>query len=768
MATTLVRHWLKGAFSRRGRGTARRPVPFQPHCEALERRDLLTVSWVGLGNPDSAGLRNWFDDANWREVHSGGTLGTFRRPAFREDLVFGTDAPATARATRNGFPQDFEFGRITFEASGYTVAAHTTASPSNRLVLSSSTTNPARMTNLNGATSVINANILLKNDRHTILSSNGGTLRLGGVLSGGAATQELQIEGTGVELGGPSGNLYTNQTWVKGSVTLNKATGQAISGGHLTIGDALGTDTVRLLRGGDQIGNTMHVEIHSRGVLDLNNQSETIGPLGLTGSTVEIGTGALRVNGPIVTRTAAGPARINGSATAGGLVLQPLNAGLQLFQLSNPTDHLVVTARMVGAGGIQKSGVGRLTIGGTGFNTFTGVTEVQAGIVTVQKSSALGAASAGTVVSFGAKLEIGADARLTVAEPLTLKNQGLPGVGVLSVFGAATHTLTGAVTLSSASTFVIIDVGPSTSLVMQGVVDGVNQVIKSGPGRLIVPAGTTHVYPGNTTVSGGTLQVEGTLRSSVKVGSAGVLAGSGTIEGGITVTGTLSPGVDTRVGTLRTRGGVTFSPGSRYEVHLTPTGGDRLLVQGSNPEVILSPLNPLPQLLVNVSGTIAPGTEFRVIERESLGGNVITGRFAGFAGNPTSFSRNGQGFLLAYTAGPGLNDLVIQRSGSRAALDLAFAQAAADADALVVSSNRLDALDPNDGRFPDRSAPAGRAVLSNASGRDQFAVGLDDSAPVHAGATQPSSRRDAFFARFDDTLAIAFGLAEALADEVSP
>src|SRR5262245_48009037 len=131
MTNTWLRRWLPSSGLPSARG-GRRKAGYRPSCENLEQRELLTVRWIGLDTSDAAGLRNWFDDGNWREVLPDGTLGDFRRPALNEDLVFANDSAATDRATRNGFPAGFAFGSISFQAPGYSVAASSAASPSNR------------------------------------------------------------------------------------------------------------------------------------------------------------------------------------------------------------------------------------------------------------------------------------------------------------------------------------------------------------------------------------------------------------------------------------------------------------------------------------------------------------------------------------------------------------------------------------------------------------------------------------------------------------
>jgi autotransporter-associated beta strand protein len=780
MATTWLRSWLKVPSSRRGQGAVRRRAAFRPQIEALERREVLTVRWVGLGNPDAAGLRNWFDEANWREVQSGNVLGDFRRPSLGEDLIFANDAPADARAMRNGFPQDFEFGRLNFLATGYTLAANSAASPSNRFVLTSPGVTAAGVTN-NAAATVINTDIRLKGDRNSFFTGLGGNLQLGGVISGGSANRDLIINGTGLELTGPAGNTYANVTRVNGAVALNKAAGNAISGDGLIIGDSVGTDPVRLLRP-DQIVDNEFVAVGTSGVLDLNNQTETIGQLRMTGGrfggTVEIGTGTLTVNGPITTLASGSPARIDSDQTAGGLNLVPqsLTSGRQVFDVADgaAADDLIVTARMVGAAGIEKDGPGRMSIQGTGTNTYTGTNQLVEGILNVQKSSGLGDTTGSTVVNANrATLELQTvGAPLAVAERLVLNGAlGLAPRTALRVRGGGTTTLTGSVFLGGGRLIseVRIDVDSFNTLVMQGVIDDATNtmdLVKVGGGTLVFPAGTDHLYNGITEVgsggglvSGGVLQVDGTTRSSVVLNSFSSLTGTGTIGGSLTATGAtiVSPGVGLTPGTLRVNGNVRFNAGSQFQVHLTPAGGDKLLLLGPNRSVTIATTAPLPSLSINVNGAIAGGTEFRILERETAGGPAISGRWSGFANNPTAFTRSGQDFNLSYTAGSDFNDLVIQRAGATPGLAAALAlgrNGGSVIEADFVGRDRSEVIEADAVEARLQLRPHGGVVPS-----------LHDGViPSFARASDPVRRLDALFARFEDAMASALDSALALSD----
>jgi uncharacterized protein with beta-barrel porin domain len=128
------------------------------------------------------------------------------------------------------------------------------------------------------------------------------------------------------------------------------------------------------------------------------------------------------------------------------------------------------------------------------------------------------------------------------------------------------------------------------------------------------------------TVCNGGLSVNGTLASpTVLIGSAGVLWGSGRINGQVTNYGAISPG--NSIGTLAIRGGLSFEQGSLYLAELNSNGrSDLIAVEGpagvSGGRVLTS----LPQALYvdrfawNILG--------------ATGG--VTGGFAGVDGQPAS------------------------------------------------------------------------------------------------------------------------------------
>ncbi|MDZ4185467.1 MAG: hypothetical protein U1D97_10885, partial [Desulfuromonadales bacterium] len=109
-------------------------------------------------------------------------------------------------------------------------------------------------------------------------------------------------------------------------------------------------------------------------------------------------------------------------------------------------------------------------------------------------------------------------------------------------------------------------------------------VLVTGPGTVIISRETGNAYGGTTTVSSGTLLVNGSLggAGAVTVAAGATLGGAGVITGHTTVNGTLSPG--TSPGTLTFEGNLTLGSGSTSEFEING------LLVGQYDQVLLSSL----------------------------------------------------------------------------------------------------------------------------------------------------------------------------------
>ena len=241
--------------------------------------------------------------------------------------------------------------------------------------------------------------------------------------------------------------------------------------------------------------------------------------------------GTLTLRGNINTGTA-NPARTLTFAGAGNVVVGGANG----------------TGAITGNGSITKTGNGTLTLSGSGNNTYTGATNVSQGTLVARKASALGAPSAGTVVSNNASLQLDGGVTLS-AEPLTINGNGVSSGGALGNV-AGSNTFSGNVTLGSAAriastagTLTVtgnIDTTANAHTLTAsgagtvdfggaGVLSGAGRLNKEGTGTLVLSGGGVNTYTGITQVFNGVIRV----RKNSAFGSTAaetVTAGPGTVE----------------------------------------------------------------------------------------------------------------------------------------------------------------------------------------------------------------------------------------------
>ena len=195
-----------------------------------------------------------------------------------------------------------------------------------------------------------------------------------------------------------------------------------------------------------------------------------------------------------MTRVSAGTLEIGANGTLGaGPVIN--NATLAF---SN-TGTMTVTNPISGTGRVLKSGAGTLTL--SGANTYSGVTDVNAGTL----SFGTAAANVGTV---------------SVTGTLDLNGQNL-SVSRLAGYGAVSNSLGGAVTL-------IVGAGNADSLYQGSIRDGsgTTALTKSGSGTLAMSGLNT--YSGATIIGAGTLKLQGVPTAPLTDGLAYQLDASDT------------------------------------------------------------------------------------------------------------------------------------------------------------------------------------------------------------------------------------------------
>lgn len=358
----------------------------------------------------------------------------------------------------------------------------------------------------------------------------GATIIMNGVVANAtSATNRLHKVGGGtLRLGGTQANVYRGETFVlQGTLELAKTAGLNAIGGSLTIGDNIGGDnaaTVRLITSNQLphveyfgVGLTT-VTMNSSGLLDFNNQTDTIGNLTMVvGSTyaadIDLNGGTLVLGGLNLTLNQfQGSSGVTPSATiadgtfdlgtffsgAGGGVVKSF--AINDTQLPNIAADLTISANITGTAdiGVTKTGGGTLVLSGN--NTFAGPFSNTNGIIGVGSNNAFGS---GLLSLTGGTLRaVGADRTIPTTVSLD---------GTLPVLGDLDLTFTGATTLTADRTIQVMD--PNAIVTFAAPIgEGIfasRSLNKAGRGTLNLTAVNT--FSGTMTVNsdGGTLTLSG-------------------------------------------------------------------------------------------------------------------------------------------------------------------------------------------------------------------------------------------------------------------
>lgn len=246
------------------------------------------------------------------------------------------------------------------------------------------------------------------------------------------------------------------------------------------------------------------------------NADEAI--FGGTGGTVTVNTGMgitankLTFNGDGYT--------VNGNAAADVITLAGTTPTIGV---TTAGDFAYISAILAGSAELNKTGAGRLALGGV--NTYTGQTTVSSGVMVINRATSLGTIAGGTVVAAGATLDLNGNNIAVGAESLTIQGTGAAATtAALQSNNVGNSSWAGVVTLAAATT--IGGNQPSTSLTLSNTVTGAFPLTKVGPNTLILSGANT--YTGNTTVSSGTLEISngGTINSNNNAATVTVAAGA--------------------------------------------------------------------------------------------------------------------------------------------------------------------------------------------------------------------------------------------------
>lgn len=513
--------------------------------------------------------------------------------------------------------------------------------------------------------------------------NNGGTVEIGSI---GELAQSLSIGSGGGTSGTvvvPGGQLGVDDLNIGngGTGTLTLETGGVVeqtdgAGSNLIVGDG-GTGTISVdgasslvdWNGGFIVfganGGTATMNLTNGGEL-ANSDVIGLGVAGATG-TINVGTGGT-----------AGVLSSHVNAAAG--------SGTATVHFNLSASFITHTHVISGGIAVEKSGAGTVSL--TGANTYTGGTTINQGTL----SGNTGSLPGDIVTSFGGSVQFLQNTDGTYAGVISgggtfEKN----GSGTLTLSGMNTYTSTtfaangtlraggpnvlpevrtlvgdlatldldghnqtlgplqggGNVTLGSAS----LTIGGASDD-FSGVMSGTGTVTKTGTGLAIFSGDNT--YTGATTVTDGTLFVNGSQPSSAITLTGGTLGGTGTV-GPITATGgTVAPGLSPGI---LSSGDISFNGATTFQVEIDGT------TAGSDYDVLdVTGTVALGGATLDVVPGFAPaiGAEFVIIEND--GADAVTGTFGGLA-EGDEFDASGITYRISYSGGDG-NDVTLTAAGT--------------------------------------------------------------------------------------------------------
>ncbi len=490
----------------------------------------------------------WTGGANWTtSTWSGGAA------------VAPNSAGSNANFTAQGVPTTIDLdanrtvGHLQFAGTNAWTVSSTGGST---LTLQSDVGGAATLSALAG-THTIAPNITLSSP--TLMKLGAGTVVLNGNITGGTST--VQVGGGNLTLGGT--NTYT------GVNVIGNGTLEVKSVSDYGVASAIGSRTLA-----QENATITGVGLHFQG-----------GTLKFTGSTAQSTNRNIRIlNG-------ATGATLDASGTVPGATLSftKTGANMNLFDTggtrtlnltgSNTGDN-GFSIQMINQGGsatsLTKAGAGTWVLNGVDANTATGVTTVNGGVLKLAKTNVL-AVSGGLTIGNGsasAVLQLGGTGGNQIVDPsISVFSGSGANAGILRM-NNLTETIGG---LSSAAGAGIVEnesgaagtgtltANMTTTQTFAGILrdgdgagtDGALAFTKLGAGTQILTGASTHT--GATTVSAGTLTVDGSLGSGSAVSVTGAtLNGAGTVAGPVAVnaagvvngTGTFSGPVTVNAGGL--------------------------------------------------------------------------------------------------------------------------------------------------------------------------------------------------------------------------
>ena len=372
---------------------------------------------------------------------------------------------------------------------------------------------------------------------------NAGTLALSGGLSGsnvtinGGALNQTSvgtIAGTGTTFTLSGGNAtlagtntYTGSTTINGgtlsvSAITNGGVAGALGNSTNAVGNlVLGGGTLEYTASGNSTDRNFTLTAGTTSTISVTNSSANLTISGAsattTGALTKAGSGTLILSGNNTytgaTTINAGTLQIGANGTSGSLSSSSAIANNGSLVI-NRSDAVALGNIISGTGNLTKLGQGNLALSGN--NTYTGVTTISSGNMTISHSNALGSTIGGTTVSANAVLELQGGISVG-AEALTLTGTGIGDTGALRNM-SGNNSYGGNITLAATG----VRIGSASGiLTLTGDLAGNNTTVRFSAGSGIVLSGNLNLGTGSLLLDSGFLTLSGSNSYSGKTGLTG-------------------------------------------------------------------------------------------------------------------------------------------------------------------------------------------------------------------------------------------------------